>query len=276
MENQITLNSNSFHGFGVDEALEGAAAAGFTCIELTAVRGWTEHIMPDMGDAAIGRIEQKLASLGLVCNALSGHCNLMDPRRLEDFRANMALAARLGARYIISSTGEAHFGKDEVFADDVLAQNITALVPDLRRYGLTLALEVHGEYGSGASLKPVVEKIGSDHVGINYDTGNVVFYGGVDPEEDIAACAPLIKFVHLKDKTGGRGVWNFPPLGRGELKLEALINRLNDMGYRGPYSVEIEYTEDFTMNPKKDGDLAVAREGAKQSFEYLKALGKKL
>ena len=274
MENQITLNSNSFHGFGVDEALEGAAAAGFKYIELTAVRGWTEHIMPDIGDAAIGRIEKKLASLGLVCNALSGHCNLMDPRRLEDFRVNMALAARLGARYIISSTGEAHFGKDEVFADDVLAQNITALVPDLERHGLTLALEVHGEYGTGASLKPVLEKIGSAHVGINYDTGNVMFYGGQQPEEDIKTCAPWVKFVHLKDKTGGRSVWDFPPVGRGQLNLEAFITYLNGAGYRGPYSVEIEYTEAFTMNPKKDGDLAVAREGAKQSFEYLSALGK--
>ena len=56
---------------------------------------------------------------GLDCIALSGHCNLTDETRLNDFRANMALARRFGAQYIISYR-EAHFGKDEAFADDVL------------------------------------------------------------------------------------------------------------------------------------------------------------
>jgi sugar phosphate isomerase/epimerase len=273
MENCFAINTNSYHGFSVDEALEGIAAAGFKYVELTAVKGWTEHIMPAMPRGELDRIKQKLSSLGLSCIALSGHCNLMDQQRLDDFRANIGLARDLGCRYIVSSTGEAHFGKEEVFADDVLAKNITTLLPDLKQHGLELVLEVHGEYGTGESLKRVVQKVNSDLVGINYDTANVVFYGGKLPEEEIKTCADFVKFVHLKDKIGLGKEWNFPAPGKGELKLLEFIDYMGKHNYQGPYSVEIEYTEAFTMNPKKEGDLAVAGQAVKDTFEYLSAHG---
>jgi sugar phosphate isomerase/epimerase len=272
MKNQAAVNSNTYHGFPVDETLEGIAAAGFKFVELTAVRGWTEQIMADMPAAEKKRIIKKMSGLGLSCIALSGHCNLMDELRIKDFRENIRLANKLGCRYIISSTGEAHFGKGEVFADDVLAKNITALLPDLKEYGLELALEVHGEYGTGESLKRVVEKVGSGLVGINYDTGNVLFYGGKLPEEEIKTCAGYVKYVHLKDKVGKKGEWNFPAPGKGELKLREFIRCLNGCGYTGPYSVEIEYTEPFTMNPKKDGDIDIANQAVRDSFAFFGGL----
>jgi sugar phosphate isomerase/epimerase len=196
----------------------------------------------------------------------------MDPRRLEDFRSNIQLAHRLGCKYIISSAGEAHSGENEVFADDILAEHIGTLVPALKEYGLKMALEVHGEYGTGASLKRVVQKVDSDRVGINYDTGNVVFYGAAAPEEDIKTCGEYVNFVHLKDKIGPAGEWNFPAIGRGELSLLPFIKYLHEYGYQGPYSIEIEYTQGFTMNSKKEGDLAIANQAVKDSFDYAAAL----
>ncbi|MDR0718955.1 MAG: sugar phosphate isomerase/epimerase [Treponema sp.] len=269
MKNKAILNLNSYHGFSVDQALEGAAAAGFRYVELCAVKGWTENVMPDMDKTELGRIKKKMADLGLVPVSLGGHCNLMDARRLDDFRANISLAADLGCEYIISSTGEAHFGKDEVFADDVLAENIKSLLPDLEKAGLVLGLEVHGEYGTGSSLRKVVEKVGSSRVGVAYDTGNVMFYGGKKCDEEIKNCADIVKYVHLKDKIGGLKEWNFPAVGKGELKLDVFMDYLESFGYTGPYSVEIEYTESFTMNPKKAGDIDIANQAAKDSFAFL-------
>lgn len=273
MNNNFAVSTNSYHGFSVDEALEGIAAAGFKYVELVAVKGWTEHIMPAMSMAEIDGIKNKLSSLGLSCIALSGHCNLMDKQRLDDFRQNIKLAGDLHCKYIVSSTGEAHFGKNEIFADDALAENIKSLLPDLKHFGLELVLEVHGEYGTGESLKRVVQKIGSDLVGVNYDTGNVVMYGGKKPEEEIKTCVDFVKFVHLKDKIGMGKEWNFPATGKGELRLLEFMDYLTKHNYAGPYSIEIEYTEAFTMNPKKEGDLAIANRAVKDSYEYLAAHG---
>ncbi len=273
MKNIVAVSTNTYHGFSVDEALEGIAGAGFRYVELTAVRDWTEHIMPDHDEAQLRRVEDKLKALGLTCIAVSGHCNLTDAERLNDFRANMALAHRFGAKWIISSTGEAHFGKDEKFTDDVLIANIRALVPDLEKYDLKLGIEVHGEYGTGEKLLAVVKGVGSDRVGINYDTANVVFYGGKVPNDEIKTCLSGVNYVHLKDKVGLDDKWNFPAVGSGDLDLTGFIGYMNDSGFFGPFSIEVEFTADYTMNPKKPGDLATANQAVKDSFDFLHAKG---
>ena len=193
MKDIIAVCTNSYHGFTVDQALEGIAAAGFKMVELTAVRNWTEHIMPDMPDKELDRVQAKMKDLGLSCLSLSGHCNLTDETRLNDFRANMALARRFGAQYIISSTGEAHFGKDEAFADDVLIANIKKLLPDLEKHGLKLGIEIHGEYGTGEAVARIVSGVGSPLVGVNYDTANVVFYGGKHPMDDLPGVVDQVR-----------------------------------------------------------------------------------
>lgn len=42
----IAVNSNCYHGYPVKDALEGIAAAGCHYVELTATKGWTEHVFP--------------------------------------------------------------------------------------------------------------------------------------------------------------------------------------------------------------------------------------
>jgi sugar phosphate isomerase/epimerase len=273
MKNVVSVSTNTYHGFSVDEALEGIARAGFKFVELTAVRGWTEHIMPDQSEAQLKHVEDKLRELGLSCAAVSGHCNLTDAERLNDFRENMALAHRFGAKWIISSTGEAHFGKDERITDDVLIANIKALVPDLEKYDLRLGIEVHGEYGTGEKILKIVKGVGSDRVGINYDTANVVFYGGKVPNEEVKTCHEGVNYVHLKDKVGFDNGWNFPAVGSGDLDLLGFIGFMREKGYEGPLSIEVEFTADYTMNPKKPGDLAVCDKAVKDSFDFLHAHG---
>ncbi|NLC40014.1 MAG: sugar phosphate isomerase/epimerase [Clostridiaceae bacterium] len=270
MKNIIAVNSNTYHGFSIDETLEGIAAAGFRYLELAAVRGWTEHIMPDLADEELDRIQKKMSDLGLECIAVSGHCNLTDADRLNDFRDNMELAHRFGAKYINSSTGEAHFGEDEAFTDDVLIKNIKTLLPDLEKYDLVLGLEVHGEYGTGESLVDLVKGVNSPRVGINYDTGNVVYWGGGSLMDDIKKCVDDVVFVHLKDKVGMDNSWNFPAIGQGELDLLGFIEYVEEKGYKAPYSLEIEHNEAFTMRDKVEGDIDFVNKVMKESFEYLK------
>ena len=41
MNRIIAMNSNTYHGFSLEEAVRGIADAGFRYIELTATKGWT-------------------------------------------------------------------------------------------------------------------------------------------------------------------------------------------------------------------------------------------
>ena len=87
----------------------------------------------------------------------------------------------------------------------------------------------------------LVRQIGKPNVGINYDPGNVIFYGATRPEGDIAAAVDLIKHMHIKDQIGGAGVWNFPAIGTGEVDYQAIFAALDAAGFHGPCSVEIEF-----------------------------------
>ena len=66
MKRIIGVNSNCYHGFSIEEAIDGIAAAGFRYIELTATKGWTEHVFPDQSFHRLWQVKDRLEERGLV------------------------------------------------------------------------------------------------------------------------------------------------------------------------------------------------------------------
>lgn len=267
MKRIIGVNSNCYHGYPIETALEGIAAAGFHYVELTATKSWTEHVFPDQSFAHLSEIKDQMEKLKLVPFAMSGHCNLMDPERLKDFIMNIRLADFFGCDYIVSSVGEAHLKDKETSTDETVAEHIRQLLPYLEQYRMTLVLESHGAHGSGAALKRITDLVHSELVGINYDTANVVFYGRVQPEKDILGCMDAVKYMHLKDKAGKDDEWNFPALGEGKINFPAIFSELDAANNACPFSIEIEFT------PEGPGSLEAVNQAVKTSAEYLKTYG---
>lgn len=263
----IAVNSNCYHGYSIEEAIDGIAAAGFHYIELTATKGWTEHVFPDQSFETLWSVKDRLAERGLIPFAMSGHCNLMDTARIPDFVANIRLAAFFGCDYIVSSIGEAHLEDKAVASNEEVAKHVKALVPELERYGLTLVLEVHGDHGSGKILKEIVELVGSERVKVNYDTANAIFYGDVDLSADLDESMDQIGYVHLKDKGGEKKVWDFPALGKGWIDFPMIFDKLERAGNDAPFSIEIEFTQAGAK------DLAEINQSVLDSAEYLKSKG---
>ena len=267
MQRIIGVNSNCYHGYTIEEALEGISKAGFRYVELTATKGWTEHVFPTMSFEYLNSVKNKLKETGLVPFAMSGHCNLMDRERIEDFISNIKLAAFFGCEYIVSSIGEAHLADKTVVSNEEVAAHIKDLIPYLTEYNLKLALEVHGDHGTGVVLKDIVNRVNSARVSINYDTANAIFYGDVDMEKDLEACIDEIGFMHLKDKAGEKREWNFPALGKGYVDFPMIFKKLQENNNQCPFSIEIEFTQ---TGPK---DLSEINQAVKDSYDYLKEHG---
>jgi sugar phosphate isomerase/epimerase len=265
----IAVNSNTYHGFSLEEAIKGIKEAGFKYIELTATKGWTEHVFPTMSLRKLYEIEDQLVEAGITPISLSGHTNLMDNDRLDDFIANIRLAHFFGCKYIISSIGEAHLEDKAEASDQKVARNIKTLIPYLEDYDLILGLENHGKHGTGRHLKKIVDLIDSERVVVNYDTANAIFYGGedLDLKTDLKTALAEIGHIHLKDKTGTREEWNFPALGKGDLDFKEIFEILEQNNNNSPLSIEIEFTEDGPA------DLAEVNQAVKDSYNYLKKLG---
>lgn len=263
----IAVNSNCYHGYPIEKAIAGIKAAGFKYIELTATKGWTEHVFCDQSFERLLRVQDMLDEAGLIPFAMSGHTNLMDTARIRDFTDNIRLAHFYGCDYIVSSIGEAHLKDNAVASNAVVAEHIKALVPTLERYNMKLVLEVHGEHGSGRILGEIVSLVGSERVLINYDTANAIFYGDVDVIEDMRCCLDKIGYMHIKEKADGRQEWSFPALGKGYVPFPEIFDMMDKADNMSPYSIEIEFTQAGAK------DLAEINKAVQDSADYLKSLG---
>jgi L-ribulose-5-phosphate 3-epimerase len=245
MAERLTGLTNTYHTYSLEEALEGIAAAGFKSVELTSVPGWTEHVRRDAGAEEIAHVKDLLRQYGLTAVSLAGHSDLVSESGIAEFRKALNIAQRLGISYVTTSTG-GHDASSGGSLEDQRNHFLTHIRPaadEAAAMGITICLETHGGLlASGVIAKKLIEDIGKENIGINYDPGNVIFYGGVRPEEDIQTSADAVKHMHCKDQIGGPGVWNFPQVGTGEVDFATIFAALDKVGFDGPVSIEVEFT----------------------------------
>lgn len=243
MKNAVCLNSNTYHGFTLEEAVAGARAAGIGYIEIAAVRGHTEHARHEMTDEEVAGVHRLLADNHIEPIGMCGHTNILTAEGRADFVQNLELARRLGVQYVVTSTGETHDDDTVIEDDSELVGILKDLAAEAANRGLKLTIETHGNnYGSGVKIKALLEKVGADNLGITYDTANAIFYGDVVPHEDLAASADKVVSLHLKDKDGERTEWNFPAVGTGYIDFDKVLSALADAGNDAPLSIEVEFT----------------------------------
>jgi L-ribulose-5-phosphate 3-epimerase len=266
MSCQLAALTNTYHGYSLEDALAGIEAAGFENVELAAVRGWTEHVLLDADEAEINRVKNLTREHGLEIVSVSGHANLATDEGIELFREAMDLCEALGVRLIITGAGgELHPGEENVEAlRSAFLERIQGVADEAKMRALTVCVEIHGDVvPTGAVGARLIEEAGRDNVRLNYDTGNAAFYGGMNPAEDIAHALPYVAHVHLKDHVGEKGNWDFPAIGDGEVNFDRIFERLDEVGYEGPCSVELEFQGE-PWPPLSEVDRAT-----KRSYEFL-------
>jgi len=262
MANPLAGHTNTYHTYGHEEALAGIAGAGFEHVELTAVPGWTEHVDLDADPADVRRL---LDRYGLSPVSLSAHSDLTTAEGLEHGIKGIRWAADFGIPIVNTAVG-GHQSADE--NESAFLDNVGALADEADRAGVVVGLEIHGDImASGAVTLPLIEKIGRDSIKINYDTANVVYYSGDDAVDDLPKVVDEVVHVHLKDTSGGKGVWDFGAIGSGRVDFGGVVRILEDAGYEGPYSVELE----FQGEPWPP--LDEVNEAMRRSREHLAGLG---
>jgi sugar phosphate isomerase/epimerase len=121
--------------------------------------------------------------------------------------------------------------------------------PRLRRlgdvageFGVALAMETHPNLcQNGDEMRQTMEAVDHPCVGVNFDCANVYYYNrDVTAAGEIAKVAKWVKSVHLKDTDGGFESEHFPVLGRGVVDFGAVFATLAEVGFHGPYTLELE------------------------------------
>ncbi|WP_057762216.1 sugar phosphate isomerase/epimerase family protein [Cytobacillus praedii] len=266
MLKQLAINSNTYHGFSLEDAVKGASSAGFTQIELSAVKDHTAHVLPEMSSKQLREIKELLHEYNMQCAGIGAHSNVMKTEGIDNLLKSIDLAVEFNCPYIITATGDSHHDFNVIEDERVLAENLEPVIQKCEKLNKTLVIETHGNnYATGVALTKLAASL-HNRVKVNYDTANVIFYGNTLPYEDLEASADCVSFIHLKDKRGAYNEWNFPAIGDGELDFRKIFAILKKADYKGPISVEIEFT------PAGPADLEEVNEAVKRSYTYLSRL----
>jgi len=165
--------------------------------------------------------------------------------RIEQAREIADFAAALGAPGI-----GIHIGFVPEQTDSPQFAEIVGVLKGLCEYCKALELAVHLETGqeTADALLALLQQVGRDNLGVNFDPANMILYGSGEPIEALRKVGHLVKSVHCKDATWAAKPgeeWGAEvPLGQGDVGMDSFLRTLAEIGYDGPLTIEREIPED--------------------------------
>jgi sugar phosphate isomerase/epimerase len=147
---------------------------------------------------------------------------------------------------------------DAGYAD--FARRFGPILDACERHNVAFALEVHPTeiaFDIASAERAVAAVRGHRRFGFNFDPSHLA-YQGVDYVKFIRTFGKRIHHTHIKDVWWGHGDgtvgvfgghtsfadprrhWDFRSPGHGDVRFEDIVVALNDVGYKGPLSVEWE------------------------------------
>jgi sugar phosphate isomerase/epimerase len=129
--------------------------------------------------------------------------------------------------------------------NDPAYHGVTAVLRDVlahcRKNGQKLLFETGQE--TPVTLRRLMEDLGNQDVGVNFDPANLLMYGKANPVDALDILGTYILDVHAKDgeyPLDGRNLGEEKPLGKGRVDFPRFIARLKELGYNGPVTIERE------------------------------------
>lgn len=276
----LACGTLSYRQQSLQRALDGIAAAGFRAVEIGCVCDYCEHVKPEqMTPADMDALGKAVSDRGLAIASIAGHVDLAYPlmgkgpgAAAEGFtrlRARIDLANHLGVPIVNTGVGTAAEGEDV----DVFYRDFDALLDYAEKRSVKLGIESHaGVSETAVASLAFCRKVGRKNLGINHDAGNVRYYTGQDPIADLRSVVDEIGewliHVHIKDHRGGKGDWDCPPLGEGDIDFDSLAALYRQIGFAGPYSLEIEFLGPDSTDPTPD----IIDQGVANSYHFMKNL----
>ncbi len=235
-----------FSEFPFEVALESIARAGYGYVGLGLAPREDPIPNDDSGAAEGAVVRRRLDDAGLK-PLFTFAPSIVAEGGMGKFKRRIEFCQAAGLPYIIA-TGtwgykqwpDVRFTPEELApANARLNAAYREVAPYAEEAGVTILLKPHT--GSTATSKECLEtmlSIQHPAVQICYDAGNVHFYEGVAPEDDVLGILPYVKALCLKDHQGPRANANFPLPGEGCVDHRLLFSRLKDAGFSGPMVLE--------------------------------------
>ena len=267
--NKVSIKINCYKGFNYEQTFSGVKKAGFKYVELSTSKGNSCNLLQDIPFNELVKMKLDLETRGLVPITIGGNSFLLDDDKSRVLN-NIYLGKFFGCKYLDATVCDAHAETDKEYSDEEVIEKINYYVPYLEENDLDLVIELHGSFASGEKLENIIKGVNSNHVHINYDTGNALYWGKLEVEEmveDFKKHVDLVSFMHIKDKLGTKESWNFPAIGSGYIPFEEIFKTLKQNNNDAMLTCEIEFTD------KGVSDVNEVDKALVDSANYLRSLG---
>lgn len=251
MDNTIAVRPASYGKFE-DNAFPLLQQAGIKNVEIAAPN-------PDQIEA----VQARLNEYGLQATTLTGRTKLDSEDAAKMLEPAFKSAQAMGVTILFISVKAGDMPKEKAY------ERLREIGDLAARYGVTVAVETHPDLAQNGTVA-LQTMLGVNHpnVRINFDPANIHYYNeGIDTVEELKRILPYVASVHLKDTNGGYKTWNFPALGEGVVNFKEIFRIMNERGFNGPFTMEIEGIEgeEFTEE--------LAQQRIVDSLEHLRQIG---
>ncbi len=175
--------------------------------------------------------------------------------RVQRLKEGTAFCKAAGIHSIL-----AHFGFIPENPNNELYKEFIVTMKGVAEYGLERGISFSFETGqeTPVTLLRAITDIGTDNLGINYDTANLILYGKANPVDGLDVVGRYVRSLHAKDgryPTNPKELGKETPIGEGKVDFPAVIRRLKDLKFKGHITIEREIS-----GPKQVEDILKPKE----------------
>lgn len=239
---KLAFSTLSCPAWNLEQILTAARENGYDGVEW---RGYLEEIdLPKasiFAGAARRETRKRFEDAGLAFACMSSSVRLSDPspeaqhREREAFTTYTALAADLGCGMVRVFGGNLPSGVSREAALPSMAGFLRGLGEIAAAHGVTLVLETHDAFSTGAQVAELLRRADHSAVGALWDLHHP-YREGEEPETTMQLLGPYLRHTHVKDSREG----HYTLMGEGDVPLAQMIDLLRSSGYDGWISVEWE------------------------------------
>ena len=175
------------------------------------------------------------ATIGLVPEAYRAH-------RIEELKSASDFAKKVGIGAVITHLGFIPENPDHPDFNGTVAA-VRHLANYMKANGQMFLFETGQE--TPVTMLRTIQAIGTDNIGINFDTANLMLYGKANSADAIATFGQYVRDTHIKDgfyPTDGMKLGKQAAVGEGAANIPAVIRGLDKVGYTGTFTIEREIT----------------------------------
>ena len=217
-----------------DDALKQIKAAGYQTTGLLTRTRDEPFIGADATPEYVASLKQRIAASGLKANmaALRSRHNIPLEESTKETRKQVENAATLGLTYLLT------FGVDRPEEYDHYYKVMSDTAAYAQERKIKLVMKPHGG-SSGASDEIVAGMKAVQHPNFKiwYDAGNIIYYTGKDPIEELKPIVQHVTGFCAKDCGAVKGDVMIQ-FGTGKVDFAGVFGVLKSAGFSGPIMVE--------------------------------------